>query len=292
MKKILVTNASWEPRYALGVERLVMNGGFSKVISLFCEEFEERTHIERFHVKSVCSDSGVEFLEFGYPLFDSMAAWRRVSLTLVNEMDGAEVVTDISTMPRFLIWTILGLVKVQRDVEKSEVIYHKPGDYCGTWVSRDPMEPFLVPRFAGLTKLGAPTALLVVSGFDTERISHLISVFEPTEVLVGIQKGNQFENEDRNQKVTKELLQEIPEANIFQIDSYKGDCGLSELESAVANVVSTHNVVGSSLGPKPSALGLMKLNEIHEEIGLVYTPSREYNQGYSEGLGETLTYFV
>ncbi|MES2661172.1 MAG: hypothetical protein V4689_21305 [Verrucomicrobiota bacterium] len=292
MKKILVTNASWEPRYSLGVERLVKEGEFSKVVSLFCTEFDDRTHEERFQVRSVCSDSSVKFLEFGYPLFDSMEAWRRVSLTLVNEMDGAEVVIDISTMPRFLIWTILSLVKLQRDVVKSEVIYHKPGSYCGNWVSRDPMEPFLVPRFAGLTKLGAPTALLVVSGFDTERISHLISVFEPTEVLVGIQNGKQFQNEDRNQKVTKELLQEIPEADVFEIDSYQDDCGFGALEAAVAKVVLTHNVVATSLGPKPSALGLMKLNEVHEGIGLVYTPSREYNQDYSEGLGETLRYYV
>ncbi len=291
MKYTLITNASWEPRFALALEGIVNEKDVECVVVLYCREFEERTMSERFHVKSVCSSLDIELIELGYNLFEPIEAWRHISSQLINVIlrgaeTGSEYMLEMSTMPRFVLWSILSLFRIEAERRTVEVLYHEPLEYGSGWVSRDPMKPFLVPRCGGLTKLGNPTALVIVAGFDTERVSHLISVFEPSLVLVGLQEGDRFKNYSRNHLTNERVLAELPYATTFSLDSYTEDAGLAKLESVIAPLLATYNVLAASIGPKPSALGLMRVRDVHEEVGLVYSPSRDYNSDYSEGLGK------
>jgi hypothetical protein len=60
------------------------------------------------------------------------------------------------------------------------------------------------------------------------------------------------------------------------------------MDEAVFAALSDYNVVGTSLGPKVSALALYQLARKYKEIALAYAPSREFNPQYSSGIGEML----
>jgi len=51
------------------------------------------------------------------------------------------------------------------------------------WLSRDPGKPRFVFKMSGLTKLGQPTALVILTGFDVQRTEQLIRFFEQPSLL-------------------------------------------------------------------------------------------------------------
>ena len=75
---------------------------------------------------------------------------------------------------------------------------------------------------------------------------------------------------------------------MFELDSYNGDHGFINILSLVTPLLKDHNVVMSSLGPKPSAIALYQIHQRFPMIGLAYAPSREFNPEYSAGIGESI----
>jgi hypothetical protein len=130
--------------------------------------------------------------------------------------------------------------------------------------------------------------LLLLTGFDPDRAAQLIQFFEPRKVVMGLQSGTQFDNQIRNVERAKRLLEGKAGVRSFDLDAFSPDHGLSAIEGALGEELAIFNVVATSLGPKPSAVALYRLQRNHPEVALAYVPSREFSMSYSEGIGEPL----
>jgi hypothetical protein len=284
---VLVTLASWEPRFRDGTDRLIAGAKPDRVIMYYYEEYSARTEGTRVHVASLCAQEGVELKAHRLSFAEPLDSWRILDTTLEPSLLHRKLaLVDITTMPRETIWAVLWLLDEGR--AESRCVYHQPGEYCEEWLTRDPRRPRLVYKMGGQTKLGAQTALIVLTGYDLERTKQLRSFFEPVSTFLGIQTGEQFGNQQLNAQKHRKWAEEEPDVEVFDVDAYASDAGLAAVEAVLSKNVAERNVLMSSLGPKPSAVSLYRLHRKYPEAGLVYAPSGEFNPRYSSGIGETI----
>jgi hypothetical protein len=117
----------------------------------------------------------------------------------------------------------------------------------------------------------------------------LINFFDPTITLLGIQKGKQLNNLERNFKKSATRYEKEPGIKLFYVNAYCSDHGFAEIEKNIKSYLEDTNLVMSSLGPKLSAIALYKLKRKYPDTALTYAPSREVNPEYSHGIGKTFS---
>ncbi len=214
--------------------------------------------------------------------------WFSIQETLKTaNLAGRSVMLDISTMPREVIWWSLKFL--QRENCAVSFVYHRPGGYSQEWLTRDTGEPRLVYQCSGIARLGQPTGLLLLSGFDLDRAQRMIQYFEPSLVLLGIQGGNQFENISKNIDPARALTDRMTLAKPFDVNAFGEDMGFQAMLDAIHPNLASHNFIAASLGPKVSAISLFRLHSTYPEIALTYAPSRQFNSEYSTGIGDAIT---
>lgn len=279
--------SSWEERSALGCARILQDHEIDSVILFNYEEYNKETANNRSKLSTLFTNHNVKFNEIELSFDDAAETWKKIFKS-INEMEVSKkkVLIDISTMPRDAIWTIIDLMKFN----KSEVslVYHTPETYSDEWLSRDHKKPQIVYKMGGITKIGKPTNLLIISGFDIERIVQIINCYEPQHVLMGVQAGAQFNNQALNADRVQERFQTYRDFEIFPLDAYQEDYGFNAIETALRPYIEDSNIILNSLGPKMSAIALYKIHEKYEHTSLAYTPSGQYNLKYSSGYKKTM----
>ena len=144
----------------------------------------------------------------------------------------------------------------------------------------------LVFKLSGELKLGCPTALVAVTGFDADRCLQAIDFYEPVRVLLARQGGTQYDNNNRNIGAT------FTSGNVLhdhiEIDAFSRDHGYTTLRNDVAKLARNHNVILCSFGPKPSGIALFRLQREYPQTALAYIGCKEYNHDYSTGLGDVI----
>lgn len=280
-RRVLVSMASWEHRFVLGLEEECTRRIDSAVI-LFSREFEEWTRPNREKVRTVLQERGVQeaFKEI---------TWGDHSGTFLSLVDEArsiaagtdEVIIDISTMPRDILLTLLYAFRACR--KPVQVVYNSPKSYAKDWLTRDPDRPRLIPKVSGVADLGRPTVLIVLTGFDVDRTNQMVHYFDPVHTYLGLQVGDQYENQEKN--VSKHLNLFGRKASQFEIDAYSGDFGEGVLRAVLSDNVDANVIIGC-LGPKPSAIAAFRLHVAEPRVGLAYVPAREYNLLYSSEIGD------
>lgn len=281
----LLTFGSWEPRFFLGAKHLCSGGTISRVIVPFAEEYAEWTQQNRSDLRNLVEDNGAAYSDFPISIGRSIDEWRVLSQE-IPKLLGSErdVVLDISTGPREAIWYILHVLTALGCNVSWRYYRPAPNSYAD-WLSRNAQTPRVLLKRSGVALPGRKTCIVALAGFDTERLAQLIEKFEPGCCLVGRQTGKQFGNELRNTGFDSVFIRQR-QITVFDFDCY--DASDAALEKLLAKIPTTiwrnFNVIGASLGPKPSAVTMFKLSEVHPEMGLVYVPSGEYNRDYSSGI--------
>lgn len=282
--ELLITVASWEQRFLLGLKGLVAESHPRNLLVYHFEEYDEYSAENRRIVDQLCKDSGVSLESFSGSFRDPVKTWRTIYDTLkLDKLDGKTVVIDFTTMPRETLWTLLNLL--EGSSAAISYVYHRPERYNDNWLSRDPGKPRLVYKLAGEAKLGARTLLLVLTGYDPERVAQLVRFFDPHHTLLGIQTGEQYHNQSMNVSKYRQYERQ-PGFTIFGLDAYSGDHGFMAIEHQLKSYLQGYNIVMSSLGPKPSAIALYRLKREYPQTALAYAPSNEFNREYSYGIGE------
>lgn len=275
---LLISCASWEERSEKSINYHQEHNHFDQLLLFGIEEFS--------HLYGRTS-SGTENLINGklhyVSAFDDIKTWKIIqSLFEENQIDQKNVLIDVSTMPRYLIWYLLHfLVSKANQITYS---YFSPEKYeeCD-WLTEEPMSPRLILKHSGIHLPNRNTILVVQSGFDTERVSQLINAYEPEKVILGVQTGEQLNNITKNLKRHKERLN-YQEIEYFPIDAFGNDHGYSAIEEKVLQYKESKNVIMASFGPKLVAIEMFKINLKIPEVGLVDVPVRNYNQKYSLGI--------
>lgn len=278
----IVTVASWEERFLLGTKRLLENCKAKTLLMSYCEEYEKLSAPNRERVKDFCLANNVTVFENPLSFNKPKDSWLSIK-DLLNNIQSQNTIVDITTMPRETIWATLLFLRTKNC--KIHYIYNEPHSYNKQWLSREPDKPRIVFKLGGVYKFGERTKLVIISGYDIDRISHLISFYEPDFTLLGLQLGNQFENEKNNiEKCIKEFGNK-KDIRIFYLNAFDTNHGFDVLDQEIKDIASNNNIILSSLGPKLSAISLFNLHEKYPDTALSYAPSKKFNPEYSHGIG-------
>jgi hypothetical protein len=280
----VVAVAGWEERFLAGLKADLNTYLPNELFILTFGEFADKTNIARNKLTDLARDKGIQNHEVVVQR-QPVQLWN----TIRNTFSGSNwakrsVLVDITTMPREVIWWIFSALSSSGS--HISYVYHRPKIYNSEWLTRDTDRPRLVYQHSGIAELGRETCLFLVSGFDADRAAQIIQFFEPRKIIIGIQSGPQFENEIRNVKQSRRLLERAQNPEFFEMDAYSIDHGFEAMETALKSHFGIFNIVAASLGPKPSAVALYQLQVKHPDIALAYAPSRQFNYEYSYGIDE------
>ena len=285
---LLITFASWEDRFRFGFKRNLEKVGFRKALVFYFGSYADRTKANRQIVDDVCKEKSVEYIPVELDIDKPADNWRTVLKNIDKFLaESKEILIDISTMPREIIWYVLWMI--EQDNVIARYVYHSPREYGDDWLSRDPRAPRLVYKLSGIASPSAKTALLVTVGFDPPRAERLIRRYEPAKLIIGVQSSSQFPRNDEMMAVYHETVNKYNkeyDCKIFELDAFAEDRGMAAIQEVLEPLGSSYNIIMSSLGPKLTAITFYKLQRQREEIGLVYAPSNQFSQDYSSGIGD------
>ena len=282
----IISVAGWEERFVRGLEKDIDAVSPAQIVMLAFAEFLAMTEQKRTEAIGYAEGKGVDCKQLVLRR-EPKEIWRALrNLFGSAEWNKRSVLMDITTMPREVIWWTLSFLK-QAQCSIS-FVYHRAASYSSAWLTRDTAQPRLVYQYSGIAKLGKPTCLLLLNGFDIDRSAHMVQYFEPKLLLLGLQSGSQFGNEEKNVGQAVLLNERIKNISTFKLDAFGEDAGYAAILEAVNPVLSEFNIVAASLGPKTSAISLFQLISTHPEIALAYAPSMQFNPEYSEGIGESI----
>ena len=282
--RVLLTVASWEDRFRLGLATLLQGDEVSDLLMFYYAEYEDMTEDNRNEAERRCEERNISCEQVRISFDDPLETWRTIN-EAVSQRQGVEAILDCTTMPRDTLWICLQLLRQQNAVV--QYAYHLPHSYDPSWLSREPGRPRLVYGLSGIASIGRPTCLLIATGFDPERTRQLIWHYEPRVLLLGFQSGQQFNNHSQNvARHTDTLMGEYREFTVieFEVDAYSQDHGEAKIEAQITPFTKTHNIAMTSLGPKLGAIAMFALHVRVPEIGLVYAPAHEFNENYSSGI--------
>ena len=285
---ILMIYPSWEERSVLGFERDIDASNINELIL-----FENANPINSngiapimARIEEICKNRRIAFnkipLEFG-----KSSVWGVLRNLVASFNNDDSIRLDICTMSRNLIWALLFFLKEK--VKTVDIVYHQPYSYSDQWLSRDAMLPRLLYKHSGIVSIEKKTLLVIITGFDVERTKQLVYFYNPSKVVLLIQKPNRLDNNVRNTSLlhSDECDKMGVKTNVELIDCYGEDWGYEVIEKVVADNLNDYNIVLSSLGPKLSAISVYRTYLKHPEIALTYIPCREYNENYCEGIGDS-----
>lgn len=286
---VIIICPSWEDRSFLGFMRDCEDVKASRVIALRKEhpinETEISTCIEK--ISGNCDQQSIPYEELLWK--DNPIDNSRALKTCINELGSDTVVhIDITTMPRDMIWTLLFFLNQRSN--QVLIRYYQPESYHDTWLSKEPYSPRLLLKHSGIIELGKPQCVVIITGFDGERTRQIVSKFEPQKVVLCVQKGEQYNNTQRNEAFIHESICKsvgVTDVSSFDIDCYGEDFG-EDVINGVLSSLTEYNVILASFGPKPSAIGVYKAYQHHAEVALCYVPCKEYNKEYCQGIGDLL----
>lgn len=283
---ILITVASWEERFILGFERLLASVKPNRVLMFYYKEYKSWSEENLMRSAQYCENERVQLFEEELSFTSLPESWKRLVKLLLREVTaGVNVTVDITTMPREVIWTICGHLAIK--CSEIQYVYHLPEGY-GDWLSRDPGRPRIVYKMGGICTLGNSTTLVVLTGYDVERTKQLIRFYEPEDIFLGLQVGEQFESAKRNRTEHKEKLTRNKNIRWFDINGHSVKESLASLEKYVSPFLNEKNIILSSLGPKVGALALYRFHQLHPKTAISYAPSNEFNKEYSHGIQKTI----
>jgi hypothetical protein len=278
MNNILIIFPSWEERSLLGlkkdIEQLSM---IQKVVLL---KFKDSAHPEKIgetilQMQNVCDKHGIQHEPVEISRHD-VDGWHTLD-DFVKTMNADDVYMDITTMPRSIIWTLLFFFR--QKYSQITVTYHPAKQYSDDWLSKDPDIPQLLFKHSGIIDLGKPTSLLVLTGYDPERVIQLINYFEPQNIILREQPGN-----IRNAPKQYGIFSNI---KIFQADERDASWGYDTLKFEIEEALISSNLIVASLGPKTGAISVYQCFMKYPQIALAYVPCKEFNIDYCKGIGDT-----
>lgn len=281
---------SWEDRSLLGFIQDCEDIKANKVIAINKEHPINGSEITVCidNIKDICKQQSIFYKEIVWG--ESPIKNGELLYSSLNELDANDTLyVDITTMPRDIIWTLLFFL--HHCPNHVSIRYYQPKSYNDTWLSGEPYLPQLLLKHSGIIEMGKPQCVVIVTGFDIERTKQIVSKFEPQKVVLCIQKGAQFDNANRNEANEHELICRstgVSDVSTIDIDCYGKDFGEKTINNVISSL-SDYNIIISSFGPKPSAIGVYLAYLKHQEIALCYVPCKEYNKDYCKGIGSLYT---
>lgn len=285
----LISVLGWEDRFLQGLKQDVEQFSINVVDLLIYEEYLPATSQHLNAANALSREAECTFREHHVHYKNPVTTWKYLQAWITREIKSDEEVwLDLTTMPRETIWSLLSFLVSTGCVV--HYVYWPPASYTGEWLCKEPDRPRLLFKHSGVAALEKDTALIILTGYDEERTAQLVSHYEPKLTLLGIQTGEQFNNENRNSLLIHEVqCKGATDLQSFYVNAYEAQHGLLKLREVVTSLLDKYNVIVSSLGPKLSAIAVYKLYQEIPDIALTYVPTHQYNLNYSQGIKEGVT---
>lgn len=102
----IITFASWEDRFYLGMEKNIEAYSPEKVIMFFYREYENSTNNNRQKIDKICKSKQIELKPVLVEFEDEAKTWKKFeALFEKDNFNKKNVVVDITTMPELLYTT-------------------------------------------------------------------------------------------------------------------------------------------------------------------------------------------
>ncbi len=272
---IYITFASWEERFSKSFQQDTLQNNFSKIILLrFTDGHhlnEQNTIIENIKTLNI----KVELIDLTFN--NDILIWKLFKNKLLNINNFGDILINISTMPRNVIYYLLHFLDSLKINYTS--IYYKALTHSSK-LTENPLKPSLILQHSGIFDLEKPTLLIACVGYDEKRVFQLYNYFEPKEVILLMEQEHKSKV-DLNTKFDFSL---ISNHIVDEISSFESNNIYHKLESIYQDKKPNFNILLCSLGPKLSTLEFFKFQKAHEECGLIYIGSRDYCKNYSSGI--------
>jgi hypothetical protein len=277
---------SWEERFELGINRFLNSNSVKQIFLFDFVDYIENTRKNIERLKENIDKQKVEIKIIQLKHNDNINNWKIIKDNFIN-LEGSLVI-DISTMPRDIIYYSLYHAENSDKINSLFCIYNRPEGYSSEkWLTSDPGKPQLVYNMSGISEMDKDTILIILTGFDQKRLEQLLNYYEPKKVYLGIQTGEQYENNILNAEKHIKFTKSFLNIECFDLDAYlEEDYGFSKTEEKIIENKDS-NIILASLGPKPSSIALFRLNKKYPSVGLIYVPVAKYNMDYSFGIDKT-----
>jgi hypothetical protein len=209
----------------------------------------------------------------------------RRSLTLAeSHSDNIDSITvDVTTFNRESLLTLLNLIKSWYPTAELDILYVSPSTY-GDWLSRGHKTIRNVLGFTGSHTSDQSTALVVLSGFETDRTYKVIEEIEPAVVHLGFgDTPTQQKFLERN-KHRQEMVQSRQDTFRFNFAADDIDRCRKVVQNKVEENHDDYNIILAPMSTKLSTIGCWKAAQEYPRSQVIYALPGEYNyDGYSEG---------
>jgi hypothetical protein len=278
-KSVIITVASWEPRFVDSLRVAVAEENPLLVEVLYSTKYREWTAGARRDAKALALSAGAQYHQQRLDFESPAALWQGVAAAVrrAQKLGIERVIIDGTTMPREVTWYLLHVCGELGT--KARYLYVPVGKY-GPWLSKESLRPRLVLKRSGVLLPDRPTAVVAISGYDIGRLNQMLIYFEPRKIAIARQVGDRYDNLARN-ITTSDFTRH---AEVFDFDGFDlSGHSLGLLNAKIRQFGDGYNVLLASLGPKLSSVTAFLATVANPEVALVYVPSESYNKEYSKG---------
>ncbi len=279
---IMISMAGWEDRFREGTINNFQFLNENAVIFIFhTKKYEDRTLENRKSVFQAANEQGFQTKELLIDEEGNADSFLSLKNTIENleKLTEKNVLVDVSTMNRENIWYVLFILN--NIGTKIHYVYYPSLEHGKGELTKDPSRPRFLFKMSGEPKLGKKTAVVALTGFDSERTFHFVNHFDPDQTRLGIQTGRQLDNYARNIEMYSE--DKISDCKLFPINSYNSEKCTSDLIKEIADLYESHNIIITSLGPKPGSISCFEIWSRMNSLALAYIPVNEVSETYSHG---------
>jgi len=194
------------------------------------------------------------------------------------------ITVDTTTFNRESLLVALSILRNTSVKPNLRVVYVSPKQH-GDWLSRGFREVRNVMGFAGMHNPSRKSVLMILSGFEPERVLNIIDKHEPYKVLLGIgDPPTKPEFLDRN-LIEQKLVFSRQQVEEFRFPVVDFKFCQKILREALSSYINEYNIVIAPMSTKLSTIAAYLLVESQPEIQITCGVPGEYNtENYSSGI--------
>lgn len=198
-----------------------------------------------------------------------------------------DLLVDITSMSREMLLSLLAFLDEKLLISRT-IFLNNCAESYGDWLSKGVLEVRSVLGYSGVLYPSRKLHLVILAGFEEERVMSIIEQFEPNKITIGYGDGNSVIDEALEKTnignfrtIKRALLERLgySETNINEFDFSSTDPASVKLtlEEILGSSFDDHNIVISPLNTKISSLGVGLYALEHNEVQICYAEAEIYN---------------
>jgi hypothetical protein len=212
-------------------------------------------------------------------------AMKKAILEIGQSTSVNTITIDSTTFNREALLVAMALLRTNYPSSTSRILYVSPRKH-GEWLTHGFREVRTIIGFPGILRSNRPTILVILTGFEPDRVTKIVEEHSPDKVLLGF--GNPPTKQsflERNIEEQKKTVFSKQEVERFEFPANSIEACHNYLETLLSGCLPVNNIILAPMSTKLSTIGALLTVEAHHEMQLTYCVPGEYNiQDYSRGI--------